>query len=118
MANMSDFDCPPPPADDWIDRWVQIDEQLVADNDTGRHESTAAGGDSVEGELADCLGLLDRLRRHTTLWPGESASWQWLYREDLTPQRIGRFEIAAGWHGRVRDGVPRPRSRPRSRRAA
>ncbi len=63
--------------------------------ETHQDESTAIvdGSVSVDQQATECLRLLSRVRKETSHWPGPSESWQWLYCEDLTPQRIGRFEI-------------------------
>ena len=83
----------PLPDEPWINQLVNADEQLRALEETHQDESTAIDDGSVDQQAAECLRLLFRVRRETSHWPGPSESWQWLYREELTPQRIGRFKI-------------------------
>ncbi len=90
---MSPSERNPLPDEPWIDQLVNVDEQLRALEETHQDESTAVDDGSLDRQAADCLRLLSRVRKETSHWPGPSESWQWLYCEELTPQRIGRFEI-------------------------
>ena len=90
---MADFNPRSTPDDASVDHLVRVDEQLIATDDTQPHHSTAAIDDLVDEPMADCLMLLQRVRKEAGHWPGRPDGWEWLYTEELTPQRIGRFEV-------------------------